>query len=61
MITTQARDPEYNGSPPTVIVTVSFQHTFLVPLFMIGRQSASVYSSSKSIVQTFEAATIITF
>ena len=29
--------------------------------FMIGRQTASVYATSKSIVQTFETATNITF
>lgn len=60
-ITTMANDPEFTGNPPTVTVTVSFQHTFLVPLFMIGKNSASVYATSKSIVQTFETATHVMF
>ncbi|MBI2943210.1 MAG: pilus assembly protein [Candidatus Wallbacteria bacterium] len=60
-ITTSAADPEFTGNPPSVTVTVTFSHDFLVPLFMIGRQNANVYATSKSIVQTFETALTITF
>ncbi len=60
-ITTIANDPDFGDGAPSVAIQVAFPHTFLVPLFMIGKSTGNVFSESKMIVQTFERVPGITF
>lgn len=60
-ITTNASDPTFFGSPPSVVVTVSYMHQFLTPLVFTGITEGRVWASSRSIVQTWETTPEITF